>query len=90
VRRFQQEARAASALNHPNMIIVYEIGQVDDLHFIATEYIAGQTLRSAMAKGGTESPRSGGHGNPGGERTRAHSSGANDPPQQCGQVSLAN
>src|SRR5207244_3502732 len=49
VRRFQQEARAASALNHPNIITIHEIGQVDGLNFIVTEFIAGETLRQRMA-----------------------------------------
>ncbi len=48
VRRFGQEARAVSALNHPNIVTIHEIGQVDSLHFIATEFIEGQTLREHM------------------------------------------
>ena len=45
LRRFKQESRAASALNHPNIVTVYEIGQTDSLHFMATEYVEGETLR---------------------------------------------
>jgi serine/threonine protein kinase len=48
VRRFEQEARAASALNHPNIITIYEIGHWNDINFIATEFIEGQTLRERM------------------------------------------
>ena len=51
VRRFQQEARAASALNHPNIITIYEIGESGNLHFIATEFIEGVTLRQRIAAG---------------------------------------
>ncbi|HMZ23003.1 MAG TPA: protein kinase, partial [Blastocatellia bacterium] len=48
VRRFQQEALAASALNHPNIITVYEIGEADGRHFIAVELVAGRTLRERL------------------------------------------
>jgi serine/threonine protein kinase/Tol biopolymer transport system component len=49
LQRFVQEAKAASALNHPNIITVYEIGTEPALHFIVTEYIDGETLRRRMA-----------------------------------------
>ena len=48
LRRFQQEARAASALNHPNILTVYEVEQRDGLHYIATEFVDGVTLRQHM------------------------------------------
>ncbi|MEW6209126.1 MAG: protein kinase [Acidobacteriota bacterium] len=50
LRRFQQEARAASALNHPNIITIFDIGEVDSIHYIATEYIDGETLRQQMTR----------------------------------------
>ena len=49
VRRFVQEAKAASALNHPNIITIHEIGAADSTQFIATEFIDGRTLRDWMA-----------------------------------------
>jgi eukaryotic-like serine/threonine-protein kinase len=50
VRRFEQEARAASALSHPNILTIFDIGTEDSTHFIATEFIEGQTLRSALTR----------------------------------------
>jgi len=49
VRRFGLEARAASALNHPNIVTIHEIGQTDSLHFIATEFVEGETLRERLS-----------------------------------------
>ncbi len=51
VRRFVQEARAASQLNHPNILVVHEIGQHEGRHFIATEFIEGETVRRLLAHG---------------------------------------
>jgi len=47
--RFIQEAKAASALNHPNIITVHEIGEHEGIHFIASEYIEGRTLRDRIS-----------------------------------------
>ncbi len=48
IRRFVQEAKAASALNHPNILTIYEIGAANGLRFIASEFIAGDTLRQRL------------------------------------------
>src|SRR5438876_5373563 len=50
-RRFLQEARAASALNHPHILTVYEIGDADGKPFIVMEYIEGETLRQKIKAG---------------------------------------
>jgi predicted ATPase len=49
--RFQREARAASALNHPNIVIIYELGHLNGTHYIAMEMICGETLRALLSSG---------------------------------------
>ena len=48
MRRFEQEARAISTLNHPNIVTIHEIGETEGQRFIATEFIEGQTLRARL------------------------------------------
>src|SRR6185503_4158365 len=51
MRRFVQEAKAAAALNHPNIAHIYEIGESDGVNFIAMEFIDGHTLRELIHGG---------------------------------------
>ena len=51
LRRFKREARAILALNHPNILTVFEIGESEGDHYIATEYIEGETLRHCLWRG---------------------------------------
>jgi len=51
VRRFEQEARAISALNHPNIITIYEIGRIDEMPYLVAEHVEGETLRERIHQG---------------------------------------
>jgi WD40 repeat protein/serine/threonine protein kinase len=57
VRRFEQEAFAASRLNHPNIITIFEITQANGVHFIAEEFVEGQTLRQMLTDPQTQNPQ---------------------------------
>src|SRR5262245_35221232 len=54
VRRFEREAAAASATNHPNIVTIYEIGQIEQTHYMVTEFVAGETLRQRLTRGRME------------------------------------
>ncbi len=51
LQRFEQEARSASALNHPNIVTIYELGQDGSTHYIAMELVEGKTLREMLSAG---------------------------------------
>src|SRR5262252_1837339 len=51
LKRFEKEARAASALNHPNIVTIYEIGTTDSVSWIAMERVDGKTLRDLLFAG---------------------------------------
>jgi eukaryotic-like serine/threonine-protein kinase len=50
-RRFEQEARAASALNHPNVVTIHDVGREDNLSYIVTELVEGESLREFLQRG---------------------------------------
>ncbi len=51
LRRFHQEARAASSLNHPHIVVVHDFGEVEDRPYLVTEFIEGETLRHRLQRG---------------------------------------
>ena len=55
--RFEQEARAVAALNHPNIMSVHDVGAQDSTHYIVTELLEGQTLRESLSSGALPSRR---------------------------------
>lgn len=57
LRRFSQEGRIISALNHPNIVTVYDVGQVGSTQYIAMEFVSGETLRQSLARGRVDTYR---------------------------------
>jgi serine/threonine protein kinase/Tfp pilus assembly protein PilF len=57
IQRFIQEAKAASALNHPNILTIYEVGSINGKRFIASEYIKGKTLWDKFKSGSLNLPK---------------------------------
>ena len=51
IARFQREARAAAQLNHPNIVVIYDVGEQAGIHYIAMEYLEGGSLRDRLARG---------------------------------------
>ena len=79
VRRFEQEARAASSLNHPNIVTIYEIGDVLERRFLAMEFVEGQSL-AAMVGRPRRRHHAGAHRRAAGEGTRGGARRGDRPP----------
>ena len=54
IARFQQEARTLLTLNHPNIVTIYDIGQIDSVYYIASEFVEGETIRQRLDRGDLE------------------------------------
>ena len=61
LNRFRQEAKAASALNHPNILTVHEIGEAEETSYTTTEFIEGETLRQVISRISSQYWKSSGH-----------------------------
>ena len=57
IARFEREARAASALNHPNIVAIYDIGRDNGTYWIASELVSGETLRRMIERGPLPAPK---------------------------------
>jgi serine/threonine protein kinase len=57
IERFEQEARSASALNHPNIVTIYELGEVDGTSYISMELVEGEAVRELLASGSIPLPK---------------------------------
>ena len=94
LRRFEQEARAAGALNHPNVLAVYDVGTHEGAPYLVTELLEGETLRerlrrraAAAAQGASSSPARSRAASP--PRTRRASSTATSSPRTCSSPATA-